>query len=504
MLQHIERPTLQQIFRPINTGSPRQDVYHHLSHLPQLARLDFEDHVVVGNTIVRIEPDLGSATEQEQEARIVSVTYAERIFGNLEDAVEFIRSVKLIAGIDARARELQTIASHYYKEAKSRPANEVLKEMALLAMQLSSVTANEEECLFGDPVEIEMSFNRDALPGDEMSLSDRRAEWMHRAARVLGEAKETDIFGSELRAASSFKSHVSGFAYDEFIQHLADCEALTETAEEADELHATYEAVYEQYREDHVTSLHMTDGERVVVVGTLDDDIDENSLPEEARHLASELRRLYVNGTPLDEIYEWMETAINFIYHERTVRTTRVLVSINGQTIDLPRSIKVCPYAEERAETRSILEKLLEQCCADFHYRACHTNSLYRSVHRRIRSAPDASVVAATIKEAYQAKEDGRLTLAHFTALNTAAKSQYLKYEPAPLPLLVRERLMRHLMQEIKTASPRKLTFLRWAMYRQNKPDHLIHHLQRADKAFIWDALKARTATQLNLLSPAA
>lgn len=504
MLQLNERPSLQQIFRPVNTGSPRQDVYNHLSALPQLARLDFEDHVVVGNTIIRIEPDLGSATEAEQEAKIVSVTYAERIFGNLEDAIEFVRSVKLIAGSDARARELQTIASHYYKEAKLRPAGVVLKEMALLAMQLSSVTATEEERHFGDEVEFEISFNRDAPAGDEMSESDQRAAWMRYASRVLGETEETDIFQSELRAASRFKAHVSGFAYDEYKQHLADCEALTQTAEEADELHATYEAVYEQYTEDHVTSLHMTDGERVVVVGTLDDDIDENSLPEEARHLAVEMRRLYVSGTPLDEIYEWVDTAIDFIYHERTVRTARVLVSINGQTIDLPRPIKVCPFAEERFEARSILEKLLEQLCADFHYRACNRNPLYRSLHRRIRTAPDAGAVAATIKEAYQAKEDRQLTLALFTALNTAAKSQYLRYEPAPLPSLVRERLMRHLMQEIKTASQRKLTFLRWAMYRQNKPDHLIHKFQRADKALIWDALKARTPTQLSLLSPAA
>lgn len=361
MFQQSHSPTLQQIFRPFNTGSPRQDVYNHLSQLPQLARLDFEEHTVVSNLIVRIEPDLGSATEQEAEAKIVSVSYAERIFGNNTDAVEFVRSVKLLAGADARARDLQIIASHYYKEAKSRLASEVLKEMALLAMHLSSVTASEEERLFGDPVETDVLRISETFPCEELPLSERRTEWMRRAAQVLGEAEETDIFGSELRAVSRFRSHTSSFDYDEFKQHFADCEALTDTAEEADALYQSYEAVYEQYTEDHVVSLHMTDGERVLVVGTLDDDVDENSLPEEARHLAQELHNLYTSGFPLCDrgavegvegvtlsatlrdketrervrvpitVYgfdTWLDYAVDEIYSERAARTTRYLISV--------------------------------------------------------------------------------------------------------------------------------------------------------------------------------
>ncbi len=260
MLQPAHSPTLQQIFRPASTGSPRQDVYSHLSQLPQLMRLDFEEHTVVGNLIVRIEPDPGSATGGEAEARIVSVAYAERVFGNNTDAIEFIRSVKLIAGADARARDLQIIASHYYKEVKSRPAGEVLKEMALLALHLASVTATEEERLFGDPVETDAPGTGESHRYEDLPLSERHAGWMRRAAQVLGEAEEIDIFGEELRAASRFRSHASGFAYDEFKQHLADCEALTDTAEEADALYHSYEAVYEQFDEEGIVSLHMTDG----------------------------------------------------------------------------------------------------------------------------------------------------------------------------------------------------------------------------------------------------
>ena len=514
MLQPSHSPTLQQIFRPSNTGSPRQDVYNHLSQLPQLARLDFEEHTVVGNLIVRIEPDLGSATEQEAEAKIVSVAYAERIFGNNTDAVEFIRSVKLLAGADARARDLQIIASHYYKEAKSRPACEVLKEMGLLALHLSSVTASEEERLFGDPVET------DALPGSEtlscqdLSQSERRAEWMRRAARVLGEVEETDIFGSELRAASRFRSHASGFAYDEFKQHLADSEALTDTADEADALYQSYEAVYEQYDEDHVVSLHMTDGERVCVVGTLDDDVDENSLPDEARHLALEMHDLYTSGFPLYDrgavegvegvtlvvslrdhetreryfvpvtVYgldTWMDYRIDEIYCERARRTTRQLISVpepkrarhittrdtvvpricevetrkrgvtthtkqirhfvRSEKFSVPASrlheqtgtMEVCPNAEERESTRAILEVLLARLKEDYHTRGQHTSAVYRELSQRIRKATDTAVIAKLKKEAWNHKEEGRLSLKLFTALTTQASVRQATLQTEPL-----------------------------------------------------------------------
>jgi len=504
----FERPSLRQIFTPASTGSPRQDLYNHLSGLPQLARLDFEDHTVAGNLIVRIEPDLGSSSEPEKETKIVSVPYAERIFGNNADAVEFVRCVKLIAGEDGRARELQTIASYYYKEAKARPAGDVLKEMGLLALHLSSVTATEDERAFGDASETEIeTAGAYFSDSDVESLSDRRAASMRRAAEILGETEIThaDVFGLELRAAASHLSHkTSGFTYDEFAAHLAEMDAATETAEEADALLLNYEAVYEQYDEDHVVSLHMSDGERVIVVGTLDDDVDENSLPEEARYLASEQRRLYLGGTPLDEINETLEAEIDLIYQERVERTMRVLVSIKGETIELPRTVKVLRYAEEREQVRFVLEKLLEQLTADFHSRACHANPLYRAFHRRIRRAQTAGEVAAAIKEAYQAKEEGRLTLSQFTALNTVAKSQYLKCEPPSLPAPIRQRFVGQLLREIETASARKLTFLRWAMYGQNRPDHTIHKLPRQDRSRIWEVLKARSNTPSQMMLPAA
>lgn len=104
MYLHTAPLSNYHIFRPANTGSPRWDLYDHISRLPQTARIDFEDHSLAGGLIIRVEPDLGSAAEREAEAKIVSVPYATRALGNPEDAVEFIRCVNLIAGAAARAR----------------------------------------------------------------------------------------------------------------------------------------------------------------------------------------------------------------------------------------------------------------------------------------------------------------------------------------------------------------------------------------------------------------
>jgi hypothetical protein len=74
MFQHTAPLSNYHIFRPANTGSPRWDLYDHLSRLPHSARADFEDHIVAGNLVIRVEPDLGSADERDAEAKIVSGT----------------------------------------------------------------------------------------------------------------------------------------------------------------------------------------------------------------------------------------------------------------------------------------------------------------------------------------------------------------------------------------------------------------------------------------------
>lgn len=125
-----------------------------------------------------------------------------------------------------------------------------------------------------------------------------------------------------MRAVARFRVRTSGFAYDEFAAYLTECESLLENAGEVDALYDSFETVYEQYGEDHVVSLHMSDGEHVRCVGSLDDDVDADSLPEESRHLGRELYRLYTRGFPLRDRGE--ESGVDGIIlpsHQRDPRT---------------------------------------------------------------------------------------------------------------------------------------------------------------------------------------
>ena len=576
------------LFRPADTGSPGQDFCIHMTRNHH-RRIDLEDTMLVGdNCIVRIEPDLGSAEEMEADARIVTVRYAERVMGNNADAVEFVRCVRAIAGEDARGIDLQTVASYYYGQAKARPAGEVLKEMALLAMQLTSVTATEESRLFGELVEAqsgdfgddctcaeyrersreEGSFRcahiiaaaRDARRAElEVPESDRRAAFMEKAARVLGEDERFDVFREEVRAKSVYRrnGHAQGFAYERdapFLAHLhelaargaADGQDEGEFEAHIQSLFDSYERVSEQYDEGHVVSLHMSDAERVVVVGTLDEDVDDEYLPAWARHIAAGLRKAFVGGAgarsarkviadvryarlaqrarrdrsaemafalaeepgpassfspaPLSEaeMGEYMEAATSLVYDRRVKRTARAVYSTSAG----PRAnrfgrpglytatytVMVNPDAEERSYVMQVLEKLLAQMKGDFHLRGQRGCPAYREFHRRIRTAQDTADVAAAIKEAFGAKERGEVSLSLFTALVTASKTQRWALESRPL-----SRTALRLIAEINDASRSKLMFLRWALYGQNKPDHIVHTLPRQEKARVWEALKLAT-----------
>lgn len=512
MFLHTAPLSNYHVFRPANTGSPRWDLYDHISRLPQTARMDFEDHSLAGGLIIRVEPDLVSAVELEAEAKIVSVPYATRVLGNTEDAVEFVRCVNLIAGADARPFNLQIVASHFYGEARTRPVREVLKEMALLALEMTAVTATEEERQFGEVSERLLDVSED---DSQLSQSDRRAFSQRRAAEVLGETEdETSVFELELRAVARFRVRTSGFAYDEFAAYLSECESLLETADEVDALYNSFESVHEQYDEDHVVSLHMSDGELVRCVGALDDDVDADSLPEESRHLARELYRLYTRGFPLHDRGEesgvegvilpshqrdprtrervetkvvvygldtWLDAAVDAIYHERVIRTVRHLISVplprrpprtvrmeavvpylavvdetrRGVTtrtrelrhalrrvnVSLPASrlheqtgtVEVCPHATEREQTRAVLEVLLERLKSDCHVRGLHASAVYRELVAQLTPTTDTGHVAKLKKEAWEHKENRRLSLKLFTAFNTRADVRRAALESVPL-----------------------------------------------------------------------
>ena len=292
--------------------------------------------------------------DHSQEVKIAAPEYAARRLGNAEDAAEFIRCLHLIAGRDASALYLQQLASHYYAEAKRRPVGEVLKEMAMIGFEMAAVTATTEQLEFGAD---EASFFVEEAA--QLSPADARALWVERAAQVLGEDELVERpFDFELRAQTRlvYRKQPQAFEHDEFSEHLSEVSASTEDDEAFGSYLDSFERVQEQYDEGLAVSLHMTDGERKISCGDLDEDVDDESLPECARHLGEELCRLYMSGFPLHDrgerdgvegvtltamvrdaekrervaipvvvygIDTWMDAAIDDAFGERVARTVR-------------------------------------------------------------------------------------------------------------------------------------------------------------------------------------
>ncbi len=81
------------------------------------------------------------------------------------------------------------------------------------------------------------------------------------------------------------------------------------------------------------------------------------------------------------------------------------------------------------------------------------------------------------MKQAYEARQDGEMSVKHFIALNTAADNQRERLLSAPLSAAAYR-----LIEEIVTASEKKLGYLGWAMYGDNDSSHPIHTLRGRKK----------------------
>lgn len=467
-----------ELFHPVSTGAPRYDLCTHLTNLPPLARLDFEAHTLAGNLILRFEPGLGKESDTEANSKIVSLPYAYRVLGRHADAVEFIRCVRLIAGEDAQAFNLQTIAAHYYQQARQRDRADVLAEMALLARELVAVTA---------PLADESEVDPAPAPNEALApltSAQKYALWQQRTAEVLGESETvTSYFEAELQAQRHCRSHAAPLVYDEFAADLREQEAACADLDEVDALYSWYEAVHEQYDEGHLVSLHLHDGERMIVVGTLEDDITEDCLPPHARPLAAQMYALYTNGFPLTEAHApdtttgqtltayrrqprtgaretqpviafgldtWRDYALDELYHERVTRIARqvLVVPVTASETALPETararhatrlyeqtywVEVCPDATEREQTRTVLETLLARWQSDCHTRGLHTSPVYRTLTQQLAEARDTAVIARLKREAWQLKEQGRLALKLFTVWLTHAKLREAYLVSTPL-----------------------------------------------------------------------
>jgi hypothetical protein len=452
MFSRIEstRRSNHSIFLPQNYGSPFNDTAEHISGLG-LARIDFERRQVAGEVIYSVEGDSTPTSQQDEESRIATLAYALKKLGDQEDAAEFMRCLNAICeGGDARYR--QVAASYYYSEIAERGAAPVLKEMALIAMHLASLN-----------------------PVTEEAQSDSDIGYALRE-----ESKPRSLFDLEVAAVNRMirgRRKSAGFVHDEWTEWLNDLEANGATIDELDDAFAHVEAL-DQYDEGGAI-VRMSAHERTFACGRVDHEFTADDLPQQARFLAGDLLRAYASGIEIDEIRNEVNTHLD------------VLFPVKGRTAEGGRFFSHANLELQRL-TRDALEGILEDCFGDYHLTAMRNNSAYRRFYSRIRHATDTKTIGELMMQAYDARQEGKLSVKHFITLNTAADNQRERLLSAPLSATAYR-----LIKEIGAASEKKLGYLGWAMYGDNDPSHLIHTLNSQEQTRIWEFITARKATIL-------
>ena len=502
-------------FSPPNTGSPMQDWCAHLGNNP-LRRRELEGFAILGDVVVRIADEL--EPESIDRVRIMSLEYAVRVLGNEEDGREFVRCVKAIVSPDAGQFEYEQIAAYYYGEIPKRNVSEVLREMGLLGMQLEAVTATISDR--------EIGFEEFERGEQKLTVADQRRV-KEAATNRTPLPPRYPIFDDEMKAVLRRvgRRQVSRMIYDDLAAfYLEDGD---KSIEELDRDFLTFENI-EQYDENGLIGLMMNGGQRVVVVFDLDCEIDASCLPPEARHLASEVGKLFVghamggsavqNGRRMiaeawadqtrsaipvsnwnepskhpfsdQEFEEWLSLSLDRIYDRKVVRSARRLFTFSkGTAIELVMDQEVNPDYEEMQYAAAALRLLWRRQYADFHLRSLR-NETYQQLYLAIRSTSDTADVAELKKQAYaDFKERNRLALKEFTALNTVAKSQEVR---------LRDRFSagaRQWLRRIENSTSGGLRYLKFSLY--NDPE--AKALTRQEKQRLWDAIRTRE-TELKAL----
>ncbi len=435
------------IFTAYNSGSPQADLERHTSRLG-LARLDFERSAVAGDVIYTVEGDSTPTSQQDEEARIATLAYALKKLGNPEDAAEFMRCLNAICE-EGDAHYRRVAASYYYNQVAEHGTGPVLKEMALIAMQLASINPVTEEV--GNDSEAVY-----ALSGKSRSrtLFDREVAEIERLIR--GRRKS------------------ARFGHDEWTEWLNDLEANGAGLNELDDAFAHVEAL-DQYDESGAIIV-MSAHERTIACGRVDHEFSADDLPERARHLAGWLRRAYVDGVEIETIWDEINAQLD------------VLFPIKGRTAEGGKFFSRANLELQRL-VRDVLEGVLDNCYQDYHLTALRNNPAYHRFHKMIREATDTRIVSETMKEAYAARQSGLISVKHLAALKTSANLQRERLQTAPL-----SKTAFRLIKEVNAASQAKLRWLSWALYSSNQPDHPIHYLTAQEISRIWSVLKARKA----------
>jgi hypothetical protein len=211
----------------------------------------------------------------------------------------------------------------------------------------------------------------------------------------------------------------------------------------------------------------------------VDHEFTADDLPEQARFLAGDLLLAYASGEGVEEIWDDLNSRLDALF------------PVMGSTAEGARFFSRANIDLQRV-TRGMLEGILEDCFGDHHLTAMRNNRSYRRFYAGIRRATDTKAIGALMKQAYDARQSDDLSVKHFIALNTAADNQRERLLSAPLSATDYR-----LIEEIVTASEKKLGYLGWTMYGDNDPLHPVHRLNSQEQTRVWEVITARKATAL-------
>ncbi len=505
-------------FRPSDSGSPQQDWCAHLQAFPHYRR-ELEEFSVLGDVVVRIAD--GREPAPLERVKILSLEYAVKTLKDETDAKEFVRVVKAVASPDAGQYELEQIAAFYYGEIRRRETSEVLKEMGLLGMQMEAVTATNEER--------EIEFFETEIAEQKLTVADERR--VRTAKKILSPLPDpTPNFDAELAfiTARVGNSKITRTMTDEFAEFYLGDEG--KTCEELDADFMSFERL-EQYDENGIVGFSMSGDQHSVVVYDFQSEVSADYLPADAQGLAREINLIFVGhalggeaaqrarqftfahrvsqnelsqarkgfpsmATPIPtpekfsalpfsdgEFSDCLALRLDFLYPRRTLRNARRLtMSKAGFSVEFMTTVEVNPDFEEMQYVAAVCQILWTNLNADFHLRSLRRET-YQRLHAQIRSAEDTADVARLKKEAYDLfKEQKKLTLKEFTALNTAAKSQESRLA-GKISAVTRKTLA-----DISQASANRIRYLKFFLYN----DAAIQALTRQEKQSLWDAIRMR------------
>jgi hypothetical protein len=314
--------------------------------------------------------------------------------------------------------------------------------MALIAMHLASLNPIAEE-VETDP-EVAYALREGSKP---RSFFDREVAAINRMIRGRRKGR--------------------GFVQDEWTERLNDLEANGATVDELDDAFAHVEAL-DQYDEGGAI-VRMSAHERTFACGRVDHEFTADDLPEQTRFLAGDLLRDYASGFEIEGTWDEVNAKLD------------VLFPVKGKTAEGGGFFSRANL-ELQHLTRDALEGILEACFGDYHSTAMRNNRSYRRFYARIRRATDMKAIGELMKQAYEARQTGEMSVKHFIALNTAADNQRERLLSAPLSATAYK-----VIDEIVAASEKRLGYLGWAMYGDNNPSHPIHKLNSCEQTRVWE-----------------